>query len=241
MIFVLGLSFQADAAQKKGTPSPVTQMISSTPKKEQAKPSPTPAPTPSARERREAARAEKEKQAREKAEAKAREKKEKAEAEAKLKEERTKKETEKTPANGDEAVPAAKETNYFAVKTERTPLYSVGPAQAGPPDRWLRKDTTVVMVQKGRGYSRVTADDDFTGWVSTRDLKPIEAPMETEAEEFAPSAGSGRSSRKPSTDYGTLDDGSVDAGIIDANAGLEEMTLPESPEFESPDVPAFRF
>jgi hypothetical protein len=72
--------------------------------------------------------------------------------------------------------PAAPPGSRYIVTAPRAQFYKYGPAQTFGPDFVLVKGQKVTMVQHSFGYSRVTTDDDITGYVSSDEVAP--APPE---------------------------------------------------------------
>jgi len=116
----------------------------------------------------------------------------------------------------------------YMVKTQSTPFYKNGPAQATGPDFTLKKDQRVTMLSQQFGFSHVATDDGQSGYVPTEDLAP--APPEPKPSPTAASAAfaedrKGRaSSRRPTA------------------REESQVPLPEFPEAKPPpDAPGFRY
>ncbi|HJT81365.1 MAG TPA: hypothetical protein VJ719_09225 [Chthoniobacterales bacterium] len=71
---------------------------------------------------------------------------------------------------GKRSKPAATNHALYAVKTDKTPFYRFGPQQVNGPDRDLSRDTTVTVIRRSMGYSKVRLEDGEEGFVASEDL-----------------------------------------------------------------------
>ncbi len=60
----------------------------------------------------------------------------------------------------------------YVVLHAQTPLYRLGPQQAGAPDEWLKKDDRVRLVRREFGYSFALLPGGETGYVANDDIAP---------------------------------------------------------------------
>ena len=64
------------------------------------------------------------------------------------------------------------------VAAEKAPFYRYGPAQSFGPDFQLLKGNTVLLLQRGFGFSQVLTDTGVVGFVPTEDLQPAQNPAQ---------------------------------------------------------------
>jgi hypothetical protein len=63
------------------------------------------------------------------------------------------------------------------VAVEHTPFYRYGPAQSFGPDFQLLRGNTILLLQRGFGFSQVLTDAGVVGFVPTEDLQPDRSPQ----------------------------------------------------------------
>jgi hypothetical protein len=118
------------------------------------------------------------------------------------------------------------------VKSQRTPFYSFGPAQASGPDFALNHGSRVTMLSYQYGYSHVAVEGSGqSGYVATEDLAP--APALTGPE---PSPSALLAVSHPRHRHNNYETQTPTAG------DQSQIPLPEFPESKPPPgAPAFRY
>ena len=66
--------------------------------------------------------------------------------------------------------PGVTNHSMFVVSAAKTPFYRFGPQQGSGPDRDLPRDTTLTVIRKSMGYSKVRLPDGQEGFVPSEDL-----------------------------------------------------------------------
>jgi NitT/TauT family transport system substrate-binding protein len=75
-----------------------------------------------------------------------------------------------TPATAPSTAPS---TGFTHALAKDEPYYLTGPQQGRPPEGTFKSGTKVRLVESGGSYSRVTAEDGTTAWVSASALQPL--------------------------------------------------------------------
>lgn len=64
----------------------------------------------------------------------------------------------------------------FQVRRGKTPVYRLGPQQAGPPDAWLAAGERVLLLRREFGFSFAQTPAGFSGYIANDDLEPAPPP-----------------------------------------------------------------
>lgn len=128
-------------------------------------------------------------------------------------------------------VPGAAE-DVYRVSADATGFFHDGPQQVSGPDLSLKKDTRVVMIKRGFGYSQVRTSDGQAGYVGTSDITALSAEeIASERAQLAASQAASTGRRNPAI---------VGEYTIPPEAGSREK-LPEPEVKPTPNPAMFRY
>ena len=85
---------------------------------------------------------------------------------------------------GSEPIQAVPDKDRYKVTADTTGVFRYSPLQASGSDFDLKKNARVTMINRGRGFSQIKAEDGQTGYVGTQDIAQL-APSEIQQEDAA--------------------------------------------------------